>query len=354
MKSLCSSLIACSILAASSVASGQATPCKADLDGDGEVSGGDISMLLVKWGGCSGVGCAGDLDSDGEISGGDLSMMLVSWGSCAGPSWATVLEWAPDPTVVYDANLRADIVTTHLPWRVRDNGTGIEMVLIPPGIFRMGCSPSYTFAQWGCDGSESPHHWVTLSRPLYLGRTELAQSDWTRALGQNPSFFAGDSRRPVETVSKNDAVAFCSLFGFRLPTEAEWEYACRAGTTTAIHGNTISPAGSNDGRDLEAIAWFVGNSGLQTHPVGTKAANGFGLFDMLGNVYEWVQDCWIGLGYYPSTPQVDPVTSCPADGPVMRGGSWGEDFMCRSSSRNRFFFATQLNQHVGLRVARDP
>ena len=149
MKSLCSSLVVCSILAASSVASGQATPCKADLDGDGAVTAADIGSLLIRFGDCPGLiaGCSGDVDGSGAVDAADIGSLLISFGPCAGPSWATVLEWAPDPAVIYDANLRASITATKLPWRVRDNGTGIEMVLIPPGTYTMGCSASNAY---GC------------------------------------------------------------------------------------------------------------------------------------------------------------------------------------------------------------
>jgi formylglycine-generating enzyme required for sulfatase activity len=335
----------------------QTTPCNADLDGDGEVSGGDISVLLVKWGSCSGAGCAGDLDADGEISGGDLSIMLVGWGPCAGPNWATVLEWAPDPAVIYDSNLRSDIAATHLPWRVRDNGTGIEMVLIPPGSYQRGCSESNVYFCWS---GESPTHQVTLTNAFYLSRTELTQAQWTAKMGSNPSSFQSASsavpasevpNRPVERVSWNDIQPFCSSNGLRLPTEAEWEYAYRAGTTTAFHGSAANPGGTNDDDQLGTIAWFDSNSGSQTRPVAGKAANGLGLYDMAGNVCEWCQD-WYGT--YASGAQTNPTGPGSGSGRVLRGGTWGDyPNGCRASPRGGTAPGGRY-LGVGFRVARTP
>jgi formylglycine-generating enzyme required for sulfatase activity len=336
----------------------QTTPCNADLDGDGEVSGGDISVLLVKWGSCSGAGCAGDLDADGEITGGDLSIMLVGWGPCAGPNWATVLEWAPDPAVIYDSNLRSDIADTHLPWRVRDNGTGIEMVLIPPGSYQRGCSASNT---WGCRSDESPTHQVMLTNAFYMSRTEVTQAQWTAKMGSNPSSFQSASsavpanqvpNRPVERVSWNDIQPFCSNNGFRLPTEAEWEYAYRAGTTTAFHGWAANPGGTNDDSQLGTIAWFFGNSSGQTRPVAGKAANGFGLYDMAGNVFEWCQD-W--SGNYASVAQTNPTGPGSGRSRVLRGAGWSflSDY-CRASYRGVGYEPGVRHDRIGFRVARTP
>jgi formylglycine-generating enzyme required for sulfatase activity len=333
-------------------------PCSSDLDGDGVVTGCDLSAVLLAWGPCQvGEGCAADLDGDGVVTGGDLSVILVNWGPCAGPAWATVLEWAPDPAVIYDSNLRADIAATNLPWRVRDNGTGIEMVLIPPGMYQRGCTPS---DQYSCWSGESPVHQVTLTQAFYLGRTEVTQAQWVATMGNNPSSFQSASsavpasevpNRPVERVSWNDIQPFCTATGMRLPTEAEWEYAYRAGTTTAFHGWPANPNGTNDDSQLGTIAWFGSNSGSQTRPVGGKAANGFGLFDVSGNVWEWCQD-WYGS--YTSGPQTNPTGPATGSGRVLRGGHWySSSNYCRASSRggntpvSRFLY-------VGFRVARTP
>jgi len=263
------------------------------------------------------------------------------------PSWCTVLEQTPNATVVYDATLRAAITATNLPWRVRDTGTGIEMVLIPPGTFTMGCSASNSY---GCQNNETQHQ-VTLTQAFYLSRTEVTQAQWVAKMGSNPSYFVGDTSRPVEQVSWNDIQPFCTSTGMRLPTEAEWEYAYRAGTTTAFHGWPANPSGTNDDNQLGTIAWFLSNSANTTCPVAGKAANGFGLYDMSGNVWEWCQD-WNGA--YASGAQTNPTGPGSGSFRVLRGGYWADDSnSCRASSRGnaspdfRYFY-------FGFRVARTP
>jgi formylglycine-generating enzyme required for sulfatase activity len=134
-----------------------------------------------------------------------------------------VLEWAPNPTVVTDANLRAAIVASGLAWRVRDNSSNIEMLLVPAGTFTMGCSPSTEFV---CYSNENPTHQVTLTQAFYMGRYEVTQAQWTAKMGSNPSFFSGYTNspsRPVEKVSWNmiasGSTSFMSLTGLRLPTD---------------------------------------------------------------------------------------------------------------------------------------
>jgi formylglycine-generating enzyme required for sulfatase activity len=258
-----------------------------------------------------------------------------------------VLEQTPNATVVPDATLRAAITATNLPWRVRDTGTGIEMVLIPPGTFIMGCSASNSY---GCQNNEMPHE-VTLTQAFYLSRTEVTQAQWVAKMGSNPSYFVGDTSRPVEQVSWNDIQPFCTSTGMRLPTEAEWEYAYRAGTFTAFHGWPANPSGTNDDNQLGTIAWFLPNSANTTCPVAGKAANGFGLYDMSGNVWEWCQD-WNGA--YASGAQTNPTGPGSGSYRVLRGGYWADDSnSCRASSRGnaspdfRYFY-------FGFRVARTP
>jgi len=275
------------------------------------------------------------------------------------PAWATMLEAQPDPSVVTDATLRAAITATGLAWRVKDTATQIEMMLIPPGTFNMGCSASQS---WGCNSSENPVHQVTLTNAFYLGRYEVTQAQWQARMGSNPSFFPGPSpevpqaqvpQRPVENVSWNTIQGFLSQTGMRLPTEAEWEYAYRAGTTTAFHGYTGQLSGTNDDNLLGNIAWFYYNANAQTHPVGGKLGNGFGLHDMSGNVWEWVND-WHGDNYYSTSPSVNPPGPSSGDNRVLRGGDWYYvSFACRASSRdnnnpdNSYYF-------IGFRVARTP
>ena len=119
--------------------------------------------------------CAGDVNGDHVVDGVDLAILLGNWGNCPGPTWATVLEWAPDAAVVTDVTLRNAIISSGLPWRVSDNASNIEMLLVPAGTFTMGCSPSTLYA---CNSEENPKHQVTLSA-FYMGRYEVTQAQWT-------------------------------------------------------------------------------------------------------------------------------------------------------------------------------
>lgn len=327
--------------------------CPPDVDGDRVVDFGDVAIALLDFGGC--VGCASDLDGSGVVDFGDVALLLLQFGPCS--SWYTVLEQNPDPVVVYEAGFRAAIIATELPWRVRDNATGIEMVLIPPGSYQRGCSPSQ---QTTCWSNEYLVHQVTLTQAFYLGRTEVTQSQWVSKMGSNPSYFQiatpevpaiSVPNRPVERVSWDDIQPFCNNNGLRLPTEAEWEYACRAGTSTAFHGWPANPTGTNDDAQRADIAWDYSNSSNQTRPVGGKAANGFGLYDMSGNVYEWVGDRW---GFYSSGPQTDPTGPGSGSDRTVRGGRYsGGPETCRASSRDNRP-PDRRNDGIGFRVARTP
>jgi formylglycine-generating enzyme required for sulfatase activity len=185
---------------------------------------------------------------------------------------------------------------------------GLTYVWIPPGSFMMGCSPGDAYCDEGiCD--EKPAHKVTITRGFWLGQTTVTQQAYQRVTGGNPSFAEG-ANLPVEGVIWNEAEAYCAAVGGRLPTEAEWEYAARAGSTGARYGNP------------DEIAWH--NGGGQTHEVGQRLANAFGLDDMLGNVWQWVAD-WYGP--YQARAQSDP--SGPESGEfgekVQRGGAWNDD-----------------------------
>jgi formylglycine-generating enzyme required for sulfatase activity len=270
-------------------------------------------------------------------------------------SWASVLEALPNATVVPDATVRANIVASGYPWRVLDTGTGIEMLLIPSGTFTMGCSASNSYS---CYSSENPTHQVTLSKAFYLGKTEVTQAQWQAKMGSNPSYFQPpnytlDTSRPVEKVRWNDIAGFNTATGLRLPSEAEWEYACRGGTTTAFHSMLGYPNGTNDDSLLGNIAWCSSNSGDTTHAVAGKAANAFGMYDMLGNVWEWCND-WYGSTYYSASPSADPVGPSSGSYRVLRGGIWGSDGdNCRSS--DRYYGAPgSRNYFFGFRVARTP
>ena len=325
-----------------------------NFDLDGDIDAKDLVVVLNQWGHVGAV--IGDIDGDSFVNGRDLGLLLVRWGAVeySGPpgvAWASTIEFAPDPLIVTDANLRAAITSTGLPWRIRDCGTQIEMLLVPKGTFMMGCSGSTSY---GCYLDESPVHEVTLTSAFYLGRYEVTQAQWQATMGQNPSNYTGfaDSpSRPVERVSWTTVQAFTNQTGLRLPTEAEREYACRAGTTTAFHSVPGYPAGTNNDALLGTIAWFTNNSSGRTHAVGGKAANALGLHDMSGNVYEWVSDWY---GEYPSSSQTDP--SGPATGiyRVMRGGGWHWSSGTCRSSRREYFDPAYSHYDIGFRVARSP
>jgi formylglycine-generating enzyme required for sulfatase activity len=262
------------------------------------------------------------------------------------PSWATLVEAMPDPAVVTDSTLRSAIAASGIAWRVRDTATQMEMLLVPTGTFTMGCTASN---QSGCDGDENPTHSVTITQAFYMGRYEVTQSQWVAKMGSNPSFFVGQSdsaSRPVEQVSWNTIQSYLSSTGMRLPTEAEWEYACRAGTTAAFNN------GSSDDNTVGNIAWYTGNSGNQTHAVGGKAANALGLHDMSGNVLEYVND-WYDVSYYWVSPSTNPLGPGSGTYRVLRGGGWpyGADGV-RSSFRT--YTPSDAASLIGFRVARAP
>ena len=253
------------------------------------------------------------------------------------PTWATLVEAMPDPAVVTDFTLRAAITASGLAWRVRDTATQMEMVLVPQGTFVMG------EAGWA-----EPVHSVTLTQAFYLGRYEVTQGQWVAKMGSNPSYFQGYSdsaNRPVEQVSWNTIQSFLNATGMRLPSEAEWEYACRAGTTTAFNN------GSSDDATLGTIAWYSSNSGNQTHAIGGKAANALGLHDMAGNVWEWVNDWYEG---YSSGAQTNPLGPVSGSYPVLRGGAWNTITGDVRSSYRASRTADDTYVGLGFRVARAP
>lgn len=294
--------------------------------------------------------CAADINGDGVVDGDDLGALLAAWGPCGSviaPSWASVIEAQPNPAVITDSTIRSAITATGWAWRVRDAATQIEMVLVPPGTYQMGCTPS---AQFGCSTDEGPVRTVNLTNAIYVSRFEVTQAQWQARMGTNPSFFQGSAypdaaSRPVEQVSWNLVQGFLAASGMRLLTEAEWEYACRAGTTTAFNN------GSSDGNTVGTIAWVNTNSGNQTKAVGTKAGNRFGLHDMHGNVWEWVSD-WYAA--YPTACQANPAGPGAGTNRVVRGGAWSATTDFARSSDRIFGGPTSTSSAVGFRVARTP
>ena len=317
--------------------------------GDYSSSDSDIYWMLLEW--------SADCNNDGIVDYGQILRGELNDDNnngvpdiCESQTWATVLEFVPNPAVVTDANLRAAIAATNLPWRVLDNGTNIEMLLVTGGTFTMGCSAS---SNYSCDSNENLTHQVTLSKAFYLGKTEVTQAQWTAKMLSNPSYFSSNPNNPVEQVSWNDIAGFNTATGLRLPSEAEWEYACRGNTTTAFHSMPGYPNGTNVDSLLGNIAWNGNNSGSITHAVAGKAANAFGMYDMSGNVWEWCND-WYGGTYYSASPSTDPVGPSSGSARVLRGGSWYNDSdYCRSSTRS-YFAPDNRNIGIGFRVARTP
>jgi formylglycine-generating enzyme required for sulfatase activity len=264
------------------------------------------------------------------------------------PTWATLVEAMPDPAVVTNSTLRAAITASGLAWRVRDTATQMEMLLVPEGTFVMGCTASN---QSACNGGDTnPTHIVTLTQAFYMGRYEVTQAQWVAKMGTNPSNFQGQSdsaNRPVEFVGWNTIQGYLSATGMRLPSEAEWEYACRAGTTTAYNN------GSSDYSTVGQIAWYNENSGGQTHAVGLKAANALGLHDMAGNVWEWVND-WYDFSYYSVSPQTDPIGPVSGTYRVIRGGSYYHFTNLLNSSARIYNSPNGQGWYFGFRVAMDP
>ncbi|MCG3173235.1 MAG: Hercynine oxygenase [Myxococcota bacterium] len=232
-----------------------------------------------------------------------------------------------------------------LPWPKGDSldlggGVTLDLILIRPGTFVMGSEER--------GPNEKPVHKVTISRPFYMGKFEVTQRQWEAVMGNNPSKFKG-ADNPVDSVSWNDATEFCAKLAQKtgkrvvLPTEAQWEYACRAETTTDFY--------TGDGNQALADAgWYEANSGGKTQPVGKKKPNAWGLHDMHGNVWEWCADRY---GTYGADESTDPKGPASGNSRVLRGGSWNNDAQfCRSAYRNGY--APDLrNYGFGFRVSLD-
>ncbi len=245
----------------------------------------------------------------------------------------------------------------------------IEFVKIAPGEFTMGCSTD----DKDCSADEKPAHRVPIAKAFEMGKYEVTQAQWQAVMGSNPSTIKGEDH-PVETVSKNDAHDFLAKlnarndgYKYRLPAEAEWEYAARA-------GSNVTPV------SLDEVAWYADNSGDQPHPVGIKKPNAWGLYDMHGNVREWVEDVFTRNSYggsapgrqsrsWSNPPAADAADSRAADPkadpggrggqmrqlPIMRGGAWDNPAnFVTFSTRYHYYGPTLRVSDIGFRVVREP
>jgi formylglycine-generating enzyme required for sulfatase activity len=228
--------------------------------------------------------------------------------------------------------------------RIIRNSLGMELARIPAGEFLMGSAEGDQSAY----DSEKPQHRVRITKPFYLGVTPVTQEQYEGVMGQNPSQFKGEPQRPVERVSWEDAVEFCHRLSeregqtYRLPTEAEWEYACRAGSQTKW-------CFGDDESKLTEYAWYRANDGGTTHPVKQKRPNAWGLYDMHGNVWEWCHD-WYGT--YTGDAATDPQGLARGLHRVVRGGSWdGDASYCPAACRSRDG-PSHRSRNLGFRLAR--
>jgi formylglycine-generating enzyme required for sulfatase activity len=280
------------------------------------------------------------LSSNGELTfevRPPLDVYNVEWASAVNGPWSR--SWEPLSGIMPTGIIH----TVRIPMFYRIaaydlSGSVVPVVWIAPGTFVMG-SPEDEVDRW-LDW-EGPQTAVTISRGFWMGKYEITQGEYLAVMGRNPSAFPGDLKRPVETVYWDDATNYCgrltqrerkagripSDYAYRLPTEAEWEYACRAGMTTRFS------YGDDSGyMELANYAWYEANSEGTTHPVGQKLPNPWGLYDMHGNVFEWCQDWWADS--LPGGSVIDPQGPASGSPRLVRGGSWHCGArQCRSADR---------------------
>jgi formylglycine-generating enzyme required for sulfatase activity len=226
---------------------------------------------------------------------------VVYFGKPSRP--APIQETASTPAVAARLAERSTLRTGQTKVNPKD---GLTYVWIPAGTFIMGCSPG----DGECRGDEIPAHEVTLTIGFWMGQTPVTQQAYQLVMGENPSHPEG-AQLPVVTVNWLKAQSYCQAVGMRLPTEAEWEYAARAGSVTSRYG------------DLDKIAWYSANSGGKAHEVGQKPPNAWGLYDMLGNVWQWTADWYTDK--YSGTSQTDPHGPASGTFRPLRGGCWSND-----------------------------
>ncbi|MBF0369861.1 MAG: SUMF1/EgtB/PvdO family nonheme iron enzyme, partial [Magnetococcales bacterium] len=233
------------------------------------------------------------------------------------------------------------------------NSLNMDFVRIASGTFEMGCEDDDSESGYACYVNESPLHTVTITEDFFMQTTEVTQAQWQSVMGSNPAYFAncGDDC-PIEEVSWNDVQDFITAMNdlgegsYRLPTEAEWEYACLAGTTTTW------PFGDDD-EELANHGWYSSNSNSQIQPVGGLTANAWGLYDMQGNAWEWVQDLYDSHAY-DSHASEDPLYEESGTTRVRRGGGWNSNANGLRCRYRQFYLPTNNIYTVGLRLVREP
>ncbi|MDD9304291.1 MAG: formylglycine-generating enzyme family protein [Desulfobacter sp.] len=251
------------------------------------------------------------------------------------------------------------------------NKLGMRFVFIPPGSFVMGSPETEQGRQW----NETQHR-VTISKGFYMGETEVTQGEWNRLVSPNPSSFKLGDAYPVDNVSWQDAVAFIEFLNrwegtnkYSLPTEAQWEYACRAGSTTALSSGKITTFSCNTPEPaLIDTAWYCYNSGLagpardfKPHPVGVLTPNAWGLYDMHGNVQEWVQDSckwrhfWkakVGVVTRTYVDKIIDPLETKGDHRVVRGGGWYQTSKYQRSAYRTYYKPIARKNSLGFRIVR--
>ena len=307
----------------------------------GEVTEGDLAVTAR--GVCWSTADNPTIDDSHTVDGGGAGSFISNITGLTGNTTYYVRAYATNSAGTVYGETRTFKTNNNLSLTVK--GVSFEMVYVEGGSFDMGAT-----SEQGSDAysEEYPVHSVTLS-DYYIGECEVTQEMWEAVMGSNPSNFKG-AQNPVERVSWNDCQNFIkklnSLTGrtFRLPTEAEWEYAARGGNKSRHY----KYSGSDN---IDDVAWHDGNSGGSTHAVGTKAANELGIYDLSGNVWEWCSDWY---GFYSAGAQTNPQGPSSDSCRVLRGGSWGNDARgCRVSNRN-LSGPGNSNGHSGLRLVLVP
>ncbi|QTA83108.1 Sulfatase-modifying factor enzyme domain-containing protein [Desulfonema limicola] len=298
-----------------------------------------ISVLIICSAACSAAlaGAALDVDGNGTVDGATDALLvnryvhgfrgasLIAGAVGSGCTRCSALDIETYLAAMVASGDGGDTYT---------NGLGMTFKNIPAGTFMMG-SPAHELGR----SSDENQHQVTLTKSFYIQTTEVTQAQWTSVMGSNPSdFTACGNNCPVESVSWNDVQDFITKMNlrgegtYRLPTEAEWEYSARAGSTTAFtNGGITNTSCDTLDSNLNIIGWYCGNANSTVHTVSQKQANAWGLYDMHGNVWEWCQD-WYGT--YPADAVSDPAGPFAGEYRVKRGGSWyGAAQYCRSADR---------------------